>query len=350
MAVRGMKVLILMSLAWVVLVPSSQASPLPWSSDDWNWTTFATSTGSSTPAPSTPPALAPSTPSAFTNAGTMPPPPPAAPAPAPPPPPPAPAPAPTPPVFAASAPSVAAPAIAAPANTPATVDAFLNFGTGPYAEASVLTNGNAQPWYSSAAIASFFGGQPTTQQQQAFVNTVEQRVEQAFQLSGVPLTLTTDPTVPAAHMMSIVSGTSSHFTPNAIGETDLGRNGFNFIDQIAHSAQNLDQLEWILAHNISHELMLAFGVPEVHDTTGNYIDAEKANFSMMTDPNAVFSSGAVQDLLSKNFLAGGNTLMTPLAQEVDPQNVPEPATLAAWTLVGVGAVVIRRRRSRRNAA
>ena len=65
-----------------------------------------------------------------------------------------------------------------------------------------------------------------------------QRVEQAFQQSGVPLTLTTDPTVPAAHMMSVVSGTSSHFTPDAIGETDLGRNGFNFIDQIQKSSRH----------------------------------------------------------------------------------------------------------------
>ena len=44
--------------------------------------------------------------------------------------------------------------------------------------------------------------------------------------------------------------------------TQVGGNGFSFIDQIAPSAHSLDQLEWIVAHNISHELMLAFGVPE----------------------------------------------------------------------------------------
>ena len=57
-------------------------------------------------------------------------------------------------------------------------------------------------------------------------------------------------------------------------------------------AQNLDQLEWIVAHNLSHELMLAFGVGENYDHTGNYIDAPVANWAMMTSPNATFSPAA----------------------------------------------------------
>ena len=63
--------------------------------------------------------------------------------------------------------------------------------------------------------------------------------------------------------------------------TYLGGNGFDFIDQAAKSAQSVDQLEWIVAHNVCHELMLAFGVPEVHDKTGNFLDAEMANVELL---------------------------------------------------------------------
>ena len=66
--------------------------------------------------------------------------------------------------------------------------------------------------------------------------------------------------------------------------THMGGSGFSFIDQEAKSAQSLDQLEWIVAHNVSHELMLAFGVGENYDQTGNYIDARNANWSMMVAP------------------------------------------------------------------
>ena len=34
----------------------------------------------------------------------------------------------------------------------------------------------------------------------------------------------------------------------------------------------------MVAHNVCHELMLAFGVPEVYDNTGNFIDATIANW------------------------------------------------------------------------
>jgi MYXO-CTERM domain-containing protein len=94
--------------------------------------------------------------------------------------------------------------------------------------------------------------------------------------------------------------------------------------------------------------MLAFGVPEVHDQSGNYIDSTRANIGMMLSPSATFSPAAAQDLLSKNFLdsvpMGG---MQP--QEFDAQPVPEPATVAIWGLAAAGAVVLHRRRSRRSA-
>ena len=48
-------------------------------------------------------------------------------------------------------------------------NAFINLGAGPYPLASQITTGNAQPWYNSSQISSFFGGQPTAQQQAAFL-------------------------------------------------------------------------------------------------------------------------------------------------------------------------------------
>ena len=308
-------------LAWASFMSASQAAPVVFGGTSLTWTSFE--------------GIAAGSPNVVTNA----PPPPPAPAPAP-------APAPTPALETLAAPSAPAPA-AAPAQG-GMVDAFLNFGTGPYSEASAITTGGAQAWFLSPQVNSLFGGTPNAQQQQDFVNTVAQRVEQAFQLSGVPLTLSTNPNVPAAHVLSIVSGTSSAFTNGAIGETDIGRNGFSFIDHIAGAAQNVDQLQWILAHNIAHELMLAFGVPEIHDQSGNYIDSTKANISMMLNPNATFSSGAAQDLLSKNFL-NSVPLGSAQPQLVDAQPVPEPATVAVWGLVAVGALVVRRRRTRRAA-
>src|SRR5690348_16205375 len=54
---------------------------------------------------------------------------------------------------------------ASPAPPAAPVAAYINLGAGPYPLASQITTGNAQPWYNSSQISSFFGGQPTAQQQ-----------------------------------------------------------------------------------------------------------------------------------------------------------------------------------------
>jgi hypothetical protein len=228
----------------------------------------------------------------------------------------------------------------------------VNLGTGPYPEASFITTGNAQPWYASPQIANFFGGQPSAQQRSDFNNAVIQRVEQTFNLSGVPVTLTDDPNVRAAHTLSLVSNTSSRTLANAIGMTSVGGNGFSFIDPIAKSAQSLDQLEWIVAHNVSHELMLAFGVGENYDKTGNYIDAGTANFAMMINPNATFSQAAAQALLAANFLVNTDTASGLGAQAVTAQPVPEPATWAVWILAAAACTGYRYRlaASRRRAA
>ena len=231
----------------------------------------------------------------------------------------------------------------APSATPV-VNAFVNLGTGPYPLASQITTGNALPWYDSSQIAGFFGGQPNAQQISAFNSTVLQRVEQTFQLSGVSVNLTADPTVPAAHTLSLVSNTTSNTTSGVIGMTQVGASGFSFIDQEAKSAQTLDQLEWIAAHNISHELMLAFGVGENYDQTGNYIDARNASFAMMVNPNATFSQAAAQAL--DLALSSHNTATTGLndAQVINGQPVPEPTTVICW-LAGLSAAFLIRRKS-----
>jgi hypothetical protein len=243
--------------------------------------------------------------------------------------------------------SVVAPA---PIAASAPVQAFINVGNGPYPLAAAITTGGAQPWFNSGQLTSFFGGQPTAQQIQSFDSTVLQRVQQTFSQSGISVSLTENPNVPALHTISLVSNTASSSLPSAIGMTQVGASGFSFIDQIAQSASSLDQLEWIVAHNISHELMLAFGVPENYDTTGNFIDSKMANWAMMVSPGATFSSAAAQAInqaLAAQNQPASNSLLG--AQELNPAPppIPEPATLAMWGLAAIAFVVSRRLRARR---
>jgi hypothetical protein len=245
--------------------------------------------------------------------------------------------------------SVVAPASFSPSASSSgttTYDAMINFGNGPYPNANSLTNGNAQAWYMSPAVDKLFGGAPTAAQQSAFDSTVLQRVQQTFNLSGVPVTLTDNSNDSAAHTLSVVSGTTNPSMSNAIGMTYLGGNGFHYINNSANAAQTVDQLEWIVAHNISHELMLAFNVPENYDQSGNYIDARNASFSMMTNPNATFSQGAVNALLAQNFLNTNSSAGSIAAQLLEPSTVPEPSTVLLWVSIGSVGLVIHRGRKR----
>ena len=210
-----------------------------------------------------------------------------------------------------------------------------------------LTSGNAQAWYNSPNVAGLFGGHPTPGQIASFDATVLQRVQQTFALGGVPVTVTDNPNDQAAHMLSVVSHAVNPSIPNAIGMTDIGGNGFHFIDNSAPHANSVDQLEWIVAHNVAHELMLAFGVPEVHDQTGQYIDSTTGSISMFLNPRATFSAGAAQDLLSRNFLQLNAAMFSIQPQLLDPAPVPEPTTLAAWGLVVVALLAARLARSHR---
>jgi hypothetical protein len=250
--------------------------------------------------------------------------------------------------------SIATPAQAAP-------DAFLNFGNGAYAESGTLTTGTIQAWYNSSTVTHVFGGTPTAQQQADFTNTVLKDVQQTYQLSGIPLNLTLDSNAHAAHTLSVVSGASFAPNPSAIGITDVGGSGFSFIDNLNY-APSTDQLAWAVAHNISHELMHAFGVAVHHDQTGTYLDTATATWSLLTNPNTTFSPAAVQDILSNLAQAHSDAALQTGAELLglpplphkpgcqcplcrrgyqllgvpSPAPVPEPATWALW---GLGSAV-----------
>jgi hypothetical protein len=248
-----------------------------------------------------------------------------------------------------------------PLGPTAGADAFINLGAGPYAGASLITTANPQAWYNSPGAAALFGGTPTAQQQQSFDQAVMQDVQTTFRLSGISVSLTDDPAAAAQHSLSLVSGATSAAFPSAVGTTDLGANGFSFIDTIARSAQSVDQLEWIVAHNISHELMLAFGVGENYDQTGNYIDARNANLAMMINPNATFSAAAAQAIMQKlgpggftQILQPGEQAIAPTAAPVAPMAAPmapmaatpEPSTVIVWGALTIGAIAAGRLRRR----
>ena len=314
------KYLALSGLICGLLAPSAFAAPIASTSGEWWWwlPTYASSATSNSSPDQYANSL--SDPSATSASGTA-------------------------PVFLSNyVPDTPAAGLAPTPATPLVADANLNLGSGPYPLESTITTGNAQPWYNSSQIASFFGGQPSAQQVASFDNAVMQRVAQTFQQSGVPIALTLNSTDPAAHTLSLVSNTTSNTTPGVIGMTQLGASGFSFIDQEAQSAQTLNQLEWIVAHNISHEVMLAFGVGENYDQTGKYIDARNANWAMMVDPNATFSQAAAQALQAA--LSSSNSTSTTGVQDaqvIGPQAVPEPTTVACW-LAGLSAAAVMRRK------
>jgi hypothetical protein len=246
------------------------------------------------------------------------------------------------PVSAAPTYSTAAPAASGPVN------AFINLGNGPYPLQNSITTGNAQPWYNSSQITGLFGGQPSAQQIQSFDSAILQRVQQSFSQSGVSVTLTDNPSVAAPHTLSLVSHTFASSLTSAIGMTQVGSSGFSFIDHMASSAQSVDQLQWIVAHNISHELMLAFGVPENFDQSGNYIDSKAANWAMMVNPSSMFSPEAAQALAQALAAPNNGSTGYQLGAQVLGRgaSVPEPTTVALWALAAAAVVVSRRIRSR----
>lgn len=271
---------------------------------------------------------------------------------------------------------------AASGSAPA-VDAFVNFGSGPYPGESWLTTGNARPWTESPVVSRVFGGTPSADQQQSFISDVVGRVEQIYHNQGIPLTLTTDPGTSASRTESVVSGTSYTGNSGAIGIASMGSSGFTFVDKF-DPVTSLDELKKALSYNIAHELMHTFGVDHL-DKSGNYLDAATASWDNLTKDGLLFSPEAVAAL--KNRGLGGNlpasgigaelafgrddhghecqhhypaaqlcplcemgTTATPRAAAIVPAPVPEPSTILVWVgLVGAFGAT-RAIRSRRLAA
>jgi hypothetical protein len=238
-----------------------------------------------------------------------------------------------------------------PQTTPR-LDAYLNFGTSAYPEQSTLTLGTAQPWYDSGSVQKAFGHVPTADEQQSFISAVVADVHHTLEASGLngsnEITLTTDPSVGARHTLSVVSGLSYGANPNAIGITDVGGSGFGFIDKLNY-ANNPQDLEWAVAHNVTHELMHAFGVAVHHDTTGNYLDAATAKWSLLVDPNATLSAATVSDITASELGRGGNgSSGWAGGQQLEGdqellETVPEPATIALWSFAATALLLHGRR-------
>ena len=173
-----------------------------------------------------------------------------------------------------------------------------------------MTTGTAQPWFDSPSVIQAFGGVPNAQQQANFVQTVLQDVEHTYQISGMNPTLTTNPNTPALHTLSVVSGLSDSSNPNAIGLTNVGGNGFSFIDKLDY-ANNPTDLAWAIAHNVSHELMHAFGIG-YHPDGGNDVDAASADLVDVDRPehavrpggDAVAPGQPVRDIGRQQFRIG----------------------------------------------
>lgn len=236
-------------------------------------------------------------------------------------------------------------------------DALIRMDGGPFPGSSQLLTGQSQAWYQSPVVQSLYGGTPNADQQRSFEQDVLQKVTQTYAQSGVNVNLTLDPNVSAAHTISVVSGASYGALQEAAGITAMNGDGFSFIDKL-NGAGSINDLEWAVAHNVAHELLHAFDVPH-HDTTGQYLDAAVANWDLMLDPNTKFSAAAVTDLQSKlsgvtnSYASAPDTYgffgqelagSTSMAQIVQPQPVPEPATIAIWTIAAGLAYVVRRQR------
>ena len=251
--------------------------------------------------------------------------------------------------------SVSSPSVSAPMSTQAasppvqsasqTYDAFINMGTSNFPELSQLTTGNPQAWYLSPSVTKVFGNAtPTADQQTAFSNEVLQDVQKTFQLAGLNPKITNDPTAAANHTISVVSGVSYGPNPNAIGITDVGNNGFGFIDKLSYASTPMNSRSRS-AHNVSHELMHAFGIAIHPDQTGNYIDAGTATWSLLTSPTTTFSPAAVSLIQSAlNTSVASTGVLGKQSMQIDGDQeilnpVPEPTTVLGWSLVAAGAAL-----------
>jgi hypothetical protein len=237
----------------------------------------------------------------------------------------------------------------APAPAPSQADAFINFGSGPYREASSLTVGSPQAFFNSPAFTHLYGSNgPSPTDIANFEHEVLSTIQSTYNHAGLAINLTSDPNALAAHTISVVSGASYSGNSGAAGITDVGNSGFSFIDKF-DGAQSPEQLAVAIGHNISHELMHAFGISNHPEQSGPYVDAATASLQALSDPNSGFSPAAASLLSTLNFQDVGQSVVAG-AQRIDglqvltgASTVPEPSTVALWAVAG-GLVVVHRRR------
>ncbi len=237
--------------------------------------------------------------------------------------------------------------------TPAQADAFINFGNGPFLEAQTLTTGTPQSFTTSPVFTHLFPNGPTSQNVTDFENQVLATIQKTYSDANLPLHLTTDPGVSAAHTLSLVSGVSNPQNPGAIGITAVGNNGFSFIDKFA-TITDPTQLATAIGHNLAHEMMHAFGLANHPETDGPYIDAARTTVASLTDPSTDFSPAAATLLSTLNFHDVGDSILSG-AQQIDGAqvlvgpggaSVPEPSAVALWgALAGIAGIVRHRRKS-----
>jgi hypothetical protein len=91
--------------------------------------------------------------------------------------------------------------------------------------------------------------------------------------------------------------------------------------------------------------MLAFGVKENYDQTGQFLDARNALWSMMSNPSATFSPDAIKALNTALAQDTGSTVGDQAAQVLATHPVPEPATVALWVVGSMAFLLHRRARS-----
>ncbi len=236
------------------------------------------------------------------------------------------------------------------AGRPLQTDAVVRFDDGPFPAQAILTDGSARSWTRSPVVDQIFDGAPTAQEQASFTQSVLQHVEDVYQRSGLDIQVTDDPSVSTDHTISLVSGTIHDEVPSAIGMAIVGGEGFTYVDQFDF-AQTQDELALAVGHNVAHELMHSFGLGAHPDQTGTYLDAGTVAWETLVDPTITFSDEAVEvleDLIDRERLTSGSGA-TLMAQQLgpNPTPIPEPATIALWSILGLAATTrwIRRRRT-----
>jgi len=159
--------------------------------------------------------------------------------------------------------------------------------------------------------------------------------------------------MPAAHTLSVVSGASNPQNPGAIGITDIGNNGYSFIDKsgpprIRTSSPRPSAITW------PTNSCTPSAWPIIPRPTAPMWMPLRPSFPICSDPSTGFSPAAASLLSTLNFQATGQSITAGngsqmidgnqvLVPEVSP--VPEPSTIALWTLAGFLVVAHRRRKS-----